>query len=618
MVKLIRLASDDDCKFNADLDQGIKLKENSQIALQNLTFDTEDFQLIQVADNVANVEFSLNQAVGFTLPFHTATLKADSYTSANINDLYEDLQSKLNMCCKTDNSSTNNAYHSFFLTYDGKPLYEGVSIEGVFIYFKLNPMSMMFNFNHDGRERIDEKTLFDSSPSPVNGANEAIVVETTYDGTNLRNLGNCQLYPTDPATATHDAFIMPNTGIVFSRGSGMYMARIHNLVDNGGTADTNGFAIGFSFTNLRKETNGGRTAMTNAMRDFELRVKRPTDDFEFVEPSVPNTNQISTGNAPHLYSSTTTPNQLEHDLILFEKDAQIITCKIIDTSAVGGSSTTIFSYTMTDEQHEKDLYPYIIMYGEQPNAQIGLPVITVDNNINPLNQLDFGGSGDDVDNDIYEIVGQEQELVNTATNVYDLYKVLHGNGLPNGGNGFRNDIFSNTGVDTLATYEPELKIHTRIIQNMGFEASGNRQFTFRGSNTVMSSNGDARTLLGGFDLQPDGDINDTVSSDNYIVVLDSHQLKSFDASEYDYSVNPNAINPSNKRTKRGRQKSILATIPESDSSGKVEFEANELVYIDLDNKFDMELKNLKLRVLNKQFEEIRTNGTSIMTLLVKD
>ena len=60
MVKLIRLASDDDCKFNADLDQGIKLKENSQIALQNITFDTDDFLILTVGRERDKVSFNLN------------------------------------------------------------------------------------------------------------------------------------------------------------------------------------------------------------------------------------------------------------------------------------------------------------------------------------------------------------------------------------------------------------------------------------------------------------------------------------------------------------------------------------------------------------------------------
>ena len=100
----------------------------------------------------------------------------------------------------------------------------------------------------------------------------------------------------------------------------------------------------------------------------------------------------------------------KHILILFEKDAQFITCKIIDTSVASGNVITIFTYTMTDAEHEKALYPYVIMYGESTHAEIGLPVLTVDNNINPLNLQNVPSDSSIVDNDVYAIVGQEQEL----------------------------------------------------------------------------------------------------------------------------------------------------------------------------------------------------------------
>ena len=40
MVKLIRLTSEDNANFEANFDSEIKLKEQSQIALHNLTFES--------------------------------------------------------------------------------------------------------------------------------------------------------------------------------------------------------------------------------------------------------------------------------------------------------------------------------------------------------------------------------------------------------------------------------------------------------------------------------------------------------------------------------------------------------------------------------------------------
>lgn len=623
MVKLIRLASDDDCKFNADLDQGIKLKENSQIALQNITFDTDDFLILTVGRERDKVSFNLNATASGdvdALVEHHAFLKNESYNLTNINNFYKDLESKLNMCCKTDNTSNDNLYHSFMVVYDGKDGYEYASVNGVYMFMKLNPMTMMFNFNHDGKPRKDpanpdnaHSIMFESSTDPLNANNLALTFNTTFDGNNGLDLGNIK---NNGLTATnlHEYFVYPVYDIRWSRGSGMYMARIHNLIDNTGSADTNGFAIGFSFTQLEDATEGGQEPMTDVMRDFEIRVKRPTDDYEFVNPTIPNVNQISTGNAPFKFNATTDPNQLTHDLILFEKNAQVITAKVINTSIAGGSATTIFSYTMTDAEHEKDLHPYIIVYGENTDVEVGLPVISVDNLINPLNLM--GRADEPNNNDDYQIIGQEQAL-NTLgdKNIYEVYKTNHGDGFVNGGDGFINDdaFDSNADPDILAEYTPQLTIHSRLLQNMGFNIKGSSRFTFSLPTTELSN---GVTPFGQFNLVPDGSIQIT-NSDNYIVVLDSIPLVSFDASEFDYGVNANS-NLHNNRNKRGRQKSILATIPANNDNGIVEYQPNELVYIDLDNRFDLELKNIRLRVLNKQFGEIKTNGTSIMTLLIKD
>jgi len=106
-----------------------------------------------------------------------------------------------------------------------------------------------------------------------------------------------------------------------------------------------------------------------------------------------------------------------------------------------------------------------------------------------------------------------------------------------------------------------------------------------------------------------------VLSDNFIVVLDSNPVFSYDASRFDYGSAITA--PSASNIHRGRRQNILATIPVNDNNGILEFRANELVYIDLDNRFPQTLKNLRLRVLNKNFDEIQTTGLSVMTLLIK-
>ena len=116
-----------------------------------------------------------------------------------------------------------------------------------------------------------------------------------------------------------------------------------------------------------------------------------------------------------------------------------------------------------------------------------------------------------------------------------------------------------------------------------------------------------------FNLIPNGDSIIT-NSDNYVVMLDSTPLKSYDASKFNYA---DKTNISSNRSNRGRKLNILATIPINNNAGIVEYDSNELVFIDIDNKFQQTLKNIRLRVLDKNLDEIQTVGTAVMTLLIK-
>ena len=62
MVKLIRLTSEDNCKFNANMDGDIVVGERASIAVQNLTFETI-FDAIEVSLADAKVDVNLDTRV---------------------------------------------------------------------------------------------------------------------------------------------------------------------------------------------------------------------------------------------------------------------------------------------------------------------------------------------------------------------------------------------------------------------------------------------------------------------------------------------------------------------------------------------------------------------------
>ena len=170
-----------------------------------------------------------------------------------------------------------------------------------------------------------------------------------------------------------------------------------------GAADTNGFCIGLSFENI-ETTTGGDEAIPTASRDFEVRIKRGTDPYEYISPTVPNTPQVS-GTSPYSYLTVAPGGGIDNDHIIFEKKENIIRANIWKTNVAGGSATELFSYTLTDEEHKKDLYPYIAVFGAKADAVVGHPNITVQSIMNPF-QLDQLQET----NDNYAITGQVQGI----------------------------------------------------------------------------------------------------------------------------------------------------------------------------------------------------------------
>jgi len=99
-----------------------------------------------------------------------------------------------------------------------------------------------------------------------------------------------------------------------------------------------------------------------------------------------------------------------------------------------------------------------------------------------------------------------------------------------------------------------------------------------------------------------------INSDSYVVELQNIALESFDAS----------VVVKSSDTNRGKRRNILDVIPVNNSTGIVEYAANEALYIDLKNAEPLTIANLDIRVLNKDLQPINTVGMSVITILFKD
>ena len=111
--------------------------------------------------------------------------------------------------------------------------------------------------------------------------------------------------------------------------------------------------------------------------------------------------------------------------------------------------------------------------------------------------------------------------------------------------------------------------------------------------TAFENQGDLQDALRG-----DNEIQYLVEADYHIVVLDNIKLKAYDG------------------ITNSRQ-NILAYIPKAEGeNGEVVYEPNNLYYVDLDNREDLKIKNIRARILDKELNPIQTNGLSVFSFLI--
>ena len=603
MVKLLRLTTDNNCKFNADLDAGIDIGENASIALQNLTFET-NFDVLDINSDANEVLFQWDAADGGNW-VTSGFLEDRVYTKSDYADFFPDLQRALNATQITVNMyeefpGVQDCYANFRVTNAGdKPVIE----------FKYAPLCQFFHMNSgQGRNNslITEIQAINELDSGAAG-NIFPSLEFASNATPY-NAGNLQKNTAGDFNGNSSALNCFTVGKGdkghISKGNGMVMCNVNNVLDVAlHAADTLGFAIGLSFTDISADSGWVRNhEIPTSARDFEIRITRPSINYSFCTPENGAGNLFVSGVTPFKVNITADPDPRTHDLLFIEKKGTIIQGRVgtlADGAPGTGVSNLLFSYQLTEEQQKKNLYPYIYMCGSSTNATAGYPVCVVDS-------LQVG-------NERFQITGKSNYLVDKVTTPISIYETAYTNQevMP--------FIDSNRMTENYLANITTVRMPKQVVSLMGWtdnfisthkDGVGNSGYSilFEAPETYIFVD---KYLQ--FNLIPDG-ISSITQSDNFVVMLDSTPLASYDASRFSYD---KGATQSKTQNNRGRKLNILATLPVNNNTGTVEYDSNELVYIDVDNKFPQVIKNISLRVLDKDMNEIKTIGSAVMTLLIK-
>tara|TARA_R110000772_G_scaffold167111_1_gene278717 strand:+ start:986 stop:2734 length:1749 start_codon:yes stop_codon:yes gene_type:complete len=582
MVKLIRLTSEDNANFEANFDSEIKLKEQSQMALHNLTFES-NFEALQV--NSSNNEVTSQIEKTFNSIMEKTINK--QYKASNYEELFSDLQVALNKTLKlsyaTPNDSDTYSSYQVRLGRDNK----------IQILWQATPLMLMFSVNvlvapNDETSKRTKPFMLIS-----NDINDEETLEIKYTDTNdnltIANIGNITSTSTDNI-ATFDKYVtsIDDEDFKFSNGTGIFLAYIHTLVNHAGANNTHGFGMGLSFTRIDSVTAVGGEIPTSA-RDFEIVVQKTNSAYQFISPTTGNL-EPAPGN---LTPFKVTPSNAENDTLVFERSGGHIICSVWQTSIAGGVANVIFDYELPEDVGDKPLYPYIYLKGGSDTCVVGRPVITMDSLFDENTNLQWFGNIQTIggvnadDGGAFRTVFETMDFNNVWDNVTPVI-----------------DYQRTQYTDIEQIYK--LTMNNEILRFLGwskFTYAGNKYHTF---NITPIDDLGSQDLSWGFVIEADN-IFDLINSDSYLVEVLNLPLESYDSS----------IDVKNSNVKRGKRRNILDVIPINNNTGIVEFSANESLFIDLNNAQPINLTNLHIRVLDKSLAPVETVGTSVITILLK-
>ena len=610
MVKLVRLATNDEGVFTNSFGNNIILKPQSKIALLNLTFKiiADQYNIGPTPDGDNNQTLVFNGNVGVTNP---TVVNMETLNAGTEDEFLLTVESSLNRLL-TD------------ITNFGAPTPELEGRSMVYSAWEL------FKNDSKGAETFGATVLTYRYAPLCTVTGGTFVDNTTPRGTknqrlfnfNADNMEVLSVYPDTSVNlvagrARDDLSGQPKywcgaiEDYALCNGTGLYMARVADFTDNGTGNDDNGFAIGLTWL---ESSAGNKPNLEKNMnvktRNFEIKFQREGSNYIYIQDST-DALEVESTVAAEQCSLATYPDVNDHDIMWFRIAADpgppseqsestgnrgFLIAGIWNIVAGVATEHILFKQVLTDIELIKDkLFPYMYINGAKGEVKVDALSYTPD----PfLESNEFWQRTSQVDYSLfYNLHFNSKTLRNVVPFInLDRFKIDSQFSL-----GIHNDILRQLGFITLAD-GPQTNGMIYLSRKIG-------------STVYEGTNGQVVFVA---DTSSSGEL-----SDNFQVISDSVQLQSFDASQVAYNLN-NPVAEQRLRLsgqeKAGRRKNILMTIPVNDNtSGVVEYDANTPIFIDLDNANTINVKNLNFRVITKYNKPIRIGGgTAIMTLLIQN
>jgi len=613
MVKLVRLATNDEGVFTNSFGNNIILKPQSKIALLNLTF--------KITEQLYNIGIDTN--TGFSnqgLIFYDNV----GQTGPNIYNLQE-----------LNNGTKEDFYN---IVQDGlRLLLNDISNDGLPAGDELNRLQVYSSWNLINNDALvgfgtTQLTYKYATLCTVTGG--TFVDNTTPQGTKNKQLFNfndfsMEVLSTFPATSVNlkSGFARDEPGlepkywagakedISLCDGTGIYMARIADYADNGTGSADNGFGIGLTigdaeFQSPAANPDNLEDTLDDTLRNFEIYFNREGETYTYIADGKGEGDMFDSGVNAEQGSATTYPTVNDHDIIFFritadpgppseQKDATATRGMLVAGvwNIVAGVPTEHIFFKQTvphDDNKNYKLYPYVYVRGAKTDVRIDSLAMTPDPFLE--SNRNFVLTGKDDYSLFSNLVNNNQTLARVCPYI-DMFR-------------FKEDK------------QMQLTIHSDILRQLGFITLSNSPSS---SGYVTLSRKIGKTLYDGSGGQVvfiSEALSNGILSDNFTVLSDTLQMESYDASAVGYNLGP-TISQSLRisgMAKAGRRKNILMTIPVNDNAnGIVEYDANTPIFIDMDNSDTINIKNMNFRVVDKFGKSIKTGGgMAIMTVLIQN
>ena len=403
-----------------------------------------------------------------------------------------------------------------------------------------------------------KSVLFDLVPTLATQT-EDIFIDTSFTGV-------IQVSQVDNSTITQKHKIAFEDK--FIKGAGVFRCRINDYLNNSSGVDDNGFEIGLSDTNPTGWLNND--TMTDDERTFTIKFNRVGSvyvykDYRGVETN--STVNALSGAAASLDTNDILELKLSEGVIIgnvYSHDGSAyVKHELFRNALYGNLSPGATRPNSLDAFH--NLYPYVVLYGDSDDVTIG----NIQHSLEESNMENYT-----------QRTNQDEALPNT---IYpDIAKPVNVNF-----NQRFNNQYNKEGLFLFKSRE--------IANYFGFNHKSNK-YTSNG----YKSDGSFENIV----FTASRLFNPAIYSRSFVVELLNIPLTSYDS------------------LYNGRR-SILDTIIDGNDitingHDVVAYEPNNLQFIDIDNIASLNLRNIKIKVLDKNLNEIKIQGLGVITILIQE